>query len=123
MFARTKKSFLIVDPDDESRFDLKAALLGCRASVRDTRCGEEAIEMLVEEPADIVIVDAHPLTTTGLEVAHVIKDAYNGWPSTDVILVSDRSRSDTWNIAATGWQMGCAMFEKPLTVAQLGVWL
>lgn len=120
----TGKSVLIVDQDISTRRILKTTIsmeFDSVVDIRQTPDGEEAIEMMLDYPASLVISDAQPLTTSGIEIAHIIKDPYNGWPGTRFILTSeDRGKAcELVDLALRAWNIGVEFFCKPLDLSMV----
>jgi two-component system response regulator PilR (NtrC family) len=76
---------LVVDDDLSLRqflsIMLKRAGYQCRAATR----GEEAIELMVEDPADVVVTD---LNMEGLDGMGLLRRLQADWPDTEVVMIT-----------------------------------
>lgn len=119
------KHVLIVDADHPTRKILRATIalkFDDLFKVRETSSGEEAIEMMVELPADIIISDINPEYTSGIEIAQIVQDPYNGWPDTRFILTSGgegKKACELVDLAVKAWNLGIEFFCKPLDIAMM----
>lgn len=119
------KHMIVIDRDESTRKILRATIslrFDDAIVIRETSNGEEGLEMMLDVPADIVISDVEPNDTTGLELAQIITDPYNGWPETRFILTSEKigdNPCELADLAAKAFNLGIELFSKPIDLAQM----
>jgi two-component system KDP operon response regulator KdpE len=64
---------LVVDDEPQIRRVMRSALTGQGYSVAEARSGEEALEKLREEPADLVLLDVNLPAMSGLEACRAVR--------------------------------------------------
>ncbi len=69
-----KARILIVDDERLIRWTLKEKLTGAGHAVRTAATGEEALDLLTEEPAEVVLLDNRLPGMDGLDVLRLIRD-------------------------------------------------
>jgi len=102
---------LVVDDDPPGARLLRVLLAGAGADVRTAHSAEEALTLLAESPARLVVVDLILPGMSGLLLARRIKDA---WPGTVTVAISVAHGPDVERHAHAS---GCvALLHKPIDV-------
>ncbi len=100
---------LIVDDEKNIRRTLRMVLSGKDYAVSDCGSAEEAVRLLREEPADVVLLDIKLPGMDGIELLSRIR---KDWPMTEVIMISGHG---TIQDAVGATRLGAYDFlEKPL---------
>jgi two-component system KDP operon response regulator KdpE len=66
---------LVVDDEPQIRRVMRSALTGQGYSVSEARSGEQALEKLLEEPPDLVVLDVNLPAMSGLETCRALRAA------------------------------------------------
>ena len=107
-------TILVVDDDPAVRQALEINLGKAGFEVRLARAGEEALDLLREAPADVVLTDLMMPGMTGLEVLETVR---HKWPDTQVVLMTGHG---TVERAVEAMRMGAHDFIiKPVSRAEL----
>jgi len=104
---------LVVDDDDDIREILSYGITasGCRCITADS--GEAALELLKEQPVEVVISDVQMLGMSGLELCREIKATYDA----DVIIITGLVNNFAYEeIIADG---ASDFIEKPIRLAEI----
>lgn len=80
-------TILVVDDEPQIRRVLRATLLSDRYDVIEAKDGEEAIELVIRERPDLILLDANLPGMTGLETCRKIRVSFEG----PIIMVTVRS--------------------------------
>ncbi len=83
-------TIMIVDDVSKRRLHLKSMLLERESSVLEAETAEEALELLQQKPAGLVITETELPTRSGLYLLQEIKQSY---PETEVILTTHNASS------------------------------
>lgn len=111
------KRVLVVDDNAAIREIVTEILDDGNYEVVTAENGEQAIEIMTEQPVDIVLLDINMPVTDGWETLRVIKDEYNGWPDTQVIMLTVRSEPEN---PLKAWSIGAHYYlPKPFSMANL----
>ncbi len=78
-------SFLLVGPDDESRRGLRDQLQDPRWKVREARSGSDALERLLEEGSEVMLLDPKLPDLDTVEFQAIVRSQH---PHTQIILMS-----------------------------------
>lgn len=109
-----KNSILIVDDEKNIRLTMSNALEPLNIPVRTALNGEEALQMLGEEPFGLVFLDLRLPGIDGMEVLHQIR---NNWPKTRVIIITAHGTIDT---AVEAMKLGAVDFiQKPFSPGEI----
>jgi DNA-binding NtrC family response regulator len=95
-----KARVLVVDDEKDFALALAERLQGRGYDAAACFSGKEAIEKVMSDPIDVVVLDVMMPEMDGVEALHSIKDAK---PLTEVILLSGKATLET---AITGMQQG-----------------
>ncbi len=82
--AETRK-VLVVDDEEIVRLSHMRTLAGQSCSVEAARGGEEALEKMRNDPADVVLMDLRMPGMDGLAALKTIKEK---WPATEVVIIT-----------------------------------
>jgi two-component system nitrogen regulation response regulator NtrX len=105
-----KPRVLLVDDEKNIRRTLGMILGGEGYQLREAKTGDEALVMLEEAQADLVLLDVNLPGTNGIEVLKQIKQRY---PATSVVMISGQA---TVSVAVEATRAGAFDFmEKPLS--------
>lgn len=111
------KRVLVVDDNEGIREVAKEILQDVDCEVLTAENGEQAIEIMTETPADVVLLDINMPVTDGWETLRVIKDEYNGWPESQVIMLSVKQEPEN---PLKAWSIGAHYYlPKPFSMANL----
>lgn len=115
METRTK---VLVADDKESIREAVSEMLAIEDfDVRVATNGEEAIQIMTEDQMDLVILDINMPITDGWETLRIIKDEYNGWPDTEVIMLTVHKEPEN---PLKAWSIGASYYlPKPFSTANL----
>lgn len=83
---------LVVDDEQDFRETLVKRMRKRNFSVRGAKDGQEALEMMQESPADIVILDIRMPRMNGLQTLQALTQSH---PSTKVILLTGHACAET----------------------------
>ena len=109
-------TLLLVSAQDADRAAWREAIGGCACRVVEARSGPEALECLVREPADLVLMDVALPGMDGFDVTRVVKSQPN-LSALPVVLAADRLERSHY---AFGIQSGAnEVLVKPLEPARL----
>ena len=110
------KKVLVVD-DNEAIRDVVSDVLADQYEVFTAINGEEAIEKMTQNQADIVLLDINMPITDGWETLRVLKDEYNGWPESAVIMLTVQHEPEN---PLKAWSIGANYYlPKPFSLANL----
>lgn len=110
------QSVLVVDDKTAIR-EVVVEVLSSYYHVVEASDGEEAIELMTENPADVVILDINMPQTDGWEALRVITDPDNGWPDTKIVMLTVHNEPEN---AMKAWAIGAHYYlPKPFNTAQL----
>ena len=79
------RKVLVVDDDEIVRLSHMRSLAGQSCKVEAARGGEEALENMQTEPADVVLMDLRMPGMDGLAALKTIKEK---WPATEVVIIT-----------------------------------
>jgi DNA-binding NtrC family response regulator len=79
------RKVLVVDDEEIVRLSLMRTLAGQNCNVEAARGGEEALEKMQKEPADVVLMD---LRMPGMEGLAALKTIKERWPETEVVIIT-----------------------------------
>jgi two-component system, OmpR family, KDP operon response regulator KdpE len=106
-------TILVVDHDPHIRRALRASLDRHGYEVTEAKNGEEALESVVRERPDLILLDMNLPGITGLEVCGTIRDCFEG----PIIIVSAR---DTANDKIAAFDCGADDYiVKPFAIGEL----
>ena len=106
----SKSKILMIDDEDIVRLSCKRTLEPEGYQLRMAKNGREGIEMMQQEPADLVLTDLKMPEMDGIEVLTRIKKE---WPSTEVVIVTGYQTVET---AVKSIKLGAFDYlEKPFT--------
>ena len=102
---------LVVDDEKNIRRTLRMVLEGDHLEVRDVERAEEALQVLTDEPIDLVITDIRLPGMSGIELLERIRKMAS-WTSIPVVVISGHA---TVGVAVDAIKLGATdFFEKPL---------
>jgi len=112
--AQSKKTVLVVDDDNAHRIMLRTLLSGWGYTVTEADDGDTAIDMVHDQPFDLILMDIRMVRTSGIEALSDIRD-FN--PSIPIILMTAYSSVET---AVQGLKKGAYDYlTKPLDFDEL----
>jgi DNA-binding NtrC family response regulator len=79
------RTVLVVDDEEIVRLSHMRTLAGQNCNVEAARGGEEALEKMQREPADVVLMDLRMPGIDGLAALKAIKER---WPQTEVVIIT-----------------------------------
>jgi two-component system KDP operon response regulator KdpE len=80
-------TILVVDDEPQLRRAMKATLTDLGYSVMEAKTGEEALEVLRHEPADLILLDLNMPGIGGLETCRALRESFD----TPIIILSVRN--------------------------------
>jgi two-component system NtrC family sensor kinase len=80
-----KLRLLLVDDEEDFRRTVSKRLLKRGIEARQAGSGEECLDLLQQNPADVVVLDVKMPGIDGIETLHRIKELY---PKTEVIILT-----------------------------------
>ena len=80
-----KANVLIVDDEEVVRLSHLRSLEGAHCSARAAEDGNEAIHVMEQQPADVVLLD---LRMPGLDGMDVLKTIKQRWPHSEVVVIT-----------------------------------
>ena len=81
---KTRK-VLVVDDEEIVRVSHTRTLAGQDCKVEAVRGGEQAVENMQQEPADVVLMD---LRMPGMDGLAALKSIKHKWPDTEVVIIT-----------------------------------
>jgi DNA-binding response OmpR family regulator len=96
---------MVVDDNPSTRRALVESLIEYQPLEVDD--GELAIEMMVQNPFDLVVLDVHLVECDAWEILQVFTDQWNGWPEVPMVVVS---ALDSPEDALRAWTLGAASY-------------
>ena len=87
-----KTKILVVDDEEVVRLSHIRTLASIHCNVEVVRDGKEALEVMEQRPADIVLLDLRMPGMDGMSVLRVIKQK---WPETEVVIITGYPSIDT----------------------------
>ncbi len=106
----SKGRILVVDDEEIVRTSCKRTLVPEGYDLRMARNGVEAMELLAEEQADLILTDLKMPDMDGIELLTRVKQ---DWPSTEVIIITGYQTVET---AVKSIKLGAFDYiEKPFT--------
>ena len=111
------KRVLVVDDNEDIRFVVTKTLEKNGYEVTTACNGDEAIEIMTQQPAQIVLLDIRMPVTDGWETLRIIKDEYNGWPETEIIMMTVCNEPEN---PLKAWSIGASYYlPKPFSLANM----
>ena len=80
-----KTKILVVDDEEVVRLSHIRTLASVHCNVEVVRDGNEALKVMRERPADVVLLD---LRMPGMDGMAVLKAIKEGWPETEVVIIT-----------------------------------
>lgn len=80
-----KANILIVDDEEVVRLSHLRSLEGTHCSTREAEDGLEALQVMEQHPADVILLD---LRMPGLDGMDVLKTIKQRWPSSEVVVIT-----------------------------------
>ena len=80
-----KANILIVDDEEVVRLSHLRSLEGSNCSTRAAEDGREALEVMEQDPADVVLLDLRMPDLDGMDVLKAIKQR---WPESEVVVIT-----------------------------------
>ena len=80
-----KANILIVDDEEVVRLSHLRSLEGSNCSTRAAGDGREALQVMEQEPADVVLLDLRMPDLDGMDVLKAIKQR---WPDSEVVVIT-----------------------------------
>jgi DNA-binding NtrC family response regulator len=96
MIEKTK--ILVVDDEEVVRLSYLRALSGESCSVEVVRGGKDALQMMGQQPFDVVLLDLRMPEMDGMTVLKAIKEK---WPESEVIIITGYPAVDSAKEAVT----------------------
>ena len=87
-----KTKILIVDDEEVVRLSHIRTLASMHCDVEMVRDGEEALQVMEQRPADVVLLD---LRMPGLDGMLVLKTIKQRWPETEVVIITGYPNIET----------------------------
>lgn len=87
-----KANILIVDDEEVVRLSHLRSLEGTDCTTRSAEDGREAIQVMEQHPADVVLLDLRMPDLDGMDVLKVIKTR---WPDSEVVVITGYPSIDT----------------------------
>jgi len=81
----SKANILIVDDEEVVRHSHMRSLEGTDCYAQAAECGSEAIQVMEQHPADVVLLD---LRMPGLDGMDVLKTLKQRWPDSEVVVIT-----------------------------------
>lgn len=104
------KKILVIDDEPIVRTSCVRSLSPEGYEVKSASSGREGLELLENEPVDLVLLDLKMPDMDGIEVLKIIK---NRWPETKIIMITGYSTVET---AVKTLKLGAFSYlEKPFT--------
>ena len=109
-----QRSILVVDDDERVRASVSRALSGEHTQVRTAESAEQAISVLAETPADVVITDLRLPGMDGIDLLRLVRQRM---PGTEVVMIT--AYEDLPTVAAAMGAGAAEFLVKPLDLHQL----
>ncbi|HAL38651.1 MAG TPA: hypothetical protein DCP03_11260 [Polaromonas sp.] len=93
-----KAKILVVDDEEVVRLSYFRTLSGERCSVEVVRDGKDALQMMGQQPFDVVLLDLRMPEMDGMTVLKAIKEK---WPESEVIIITGYPAVDSAKEAVT----------------------
>lgn len=117
MEGNSRTQVLVVDDKESIREAVSEMLAIEDFEVKVATNGEEAIQVMTDNNIDLVILDINMPITDGWETLRIIKDEYNGWPDTEVIMLTVHKEPEN---PLKAWSIGASYYlPKPFSTANL----
>ena len=87
-----KANILIVDDEEVVRHSHLRSLEGTNCKTRAAEGGKEAIQVMEQNPADVVLLDLRMPGLDGMDVLKIIKER---WPDSEVVVITGYPCIDT----------------------------
>jgi DNA-binding NtrC family response regulator len=87
-----KTRILVVDDEEVVRLSHIRTLASIHCDVEVVRDGNEALKVMQQRPADVVLLD---LRMPGMDGMSVLKAIKQGWPETEVVIITGYPTVDT----------------------------
>ena len=87
-----KANILIVDDEEVVRLSHLRSLRGADCNARAAEDGRQALQVMEQDPFDVVLLD---LRMPGLDGMDVLKTIKQRWPKSEVVIVDNASTDDT----------------------------
>lgn len=111
---RTHPYKLLIADDDRGFRETVCSVFEPHAVMVEASCGEEAIEIVRNRPVDLVLLDIHMPTLSGIETLRVVKSLREALPC---IVISAGLTEQLQQEAAVAQAQ--AVLKKPVTLRQL----
>jgi DNA-binding NtrC family response regulator len=87
-----KTKILVVDDEEVVRLSHIRALASIHCDVEVVKNGTEALQVMEQRPADVVLLD---LRMPGMDGMAVLKEIKHSWPETEVVIITGYPNVDT----------------------------
>lgn len=87
-----KTKILVVDDEEVVRLSHIRALASIHCDVEVVKNGAEALQVMAQRPADVVLLD---LRMPGMDGMAVLKEIKQGWPETEVVIITGYPNVDS----------------------------
>lgn len=87
-----KTKILVVDDEEVVRLSHIRALASIHCDVEVVKNGTEALQVMEQRPADVVLLD---LRMPGMDGMAVLKTIKHSWPETEVVIITGYPNVDT----------------------------
>lgn len=87
-----KTKILVVDDEEVVRLSHIRTLASVHCNVEVVKTGEEALQVMAQRPADVVLLD---LRMPGMDGMAVLKTIKQSWPETEVVIITGYPNIET----------------------------
>lgn len=87
-----KTKILVVDDEEVVRLSHIRTLASVHCNVEVVKNGEEALQVMAQRPADVVLLD---LRMPGMDGMAVLKTIKQSWPETEVVIITGYPNIET----------------------------